>query len=113
MRFLALLLLAPWLLILGWAYANYPKSLPRTTGRRLFDALVLFAAFVTTVYAARFGFEAVRLPELDVAGQRASGAIWQQVLPALCGYGAFTSTLAVALLLRHGLWRRRGQSDAP
>lgn len=108
MRYLALLLLAPWLLILGWAYASYPKSLPRTPARRLFDALALLLAFAAAVYAGLLGFDAVQLPMPDEAGRRASGAIWQQVLPALCGYGAFAAVLVLALPLRARLWRRRG-----
>ncbi|MBD8898919.1 hypothetical protein [Rhodanobacter sp. DHG33] len=106
MRYLALLLLAPWLLILGWAYANYPKSLPRTAARRGFDAAALLLAFTAAIYAGLQGFDAVPLPLLDEAGRRASGAIWQQVLPALCGYGAFAGVLALALLLRRLLWHR-------
>lgn len=106
MRYLALLLLAPWLLILGWAYASYPKSLPRTPARWLFDVLVLMLAFSTAIYAGLLGHDAVQLPGLDEAGRRASGAIWQQVLPALCGYGAFAGVLVLALPLRHLLWHR-------
>lgn len=106
MRYLALLLLAPWLLILGWAYASYPKSLPRTPARRLFDALALLLAFASAAYAGLLGYDAVQLPGLDEAGRRVSGAIWQQVLPALCGYGAFAGVLALALPLRHLFWQR-------
>lgn len=105
MRYLALLL-APWLLILGWAYASYPKSLPRTPARRLFDALALLLAFAAAACAGLLAHDAVPLPGLDEAGRRAGGAIWQQVLPALCGYGAFAGVLALALPLRHLLWRR-------
>ncbi|MBD8873341.1 hypothetical protein [Rhodanobacter sp. DHB23] len=106
MRYLALLLLAPWLLILGWAYANYPKSLPRTPARRLFDVLALLLAFGAAICAGLLGHDAVQLPGLDEAGRRASGAIWQQVLPALCGYGAFAGVLALALPLRRLFWHR-------
>ena len=35
LRYLALLLLAPWLLVLAWAYFAYPKSLPRTAVGKL------------------------------------------------------------------------------
>jgi hypothetical protein len=108
MRYLALLLLAPWLLILGWAYASYPKSLPRKPARRWFDVLALVLAFAAATYAGLLGFDAVRPPVPDEAGLRASGAIWQQVFPALCGYGAFAAVLALALPLRARLWRRRG-----
>ena len=113
MRYLALLLLAPWLLILGWAYASYPKSLPRTPARRLFDALALLLAFGATIHAGLLGYDAVGLPPPDQAGLRGSGAIWQQVLPALCGYGAFAGVLVLALLLRARLWRRSPPAPQP
>ena len=60
------------------------------------------------MYAGLFGYDAVQLPVPDEAGLRASGAIWQQVLPALCGYGAFAGVLVLALPLRARLWQRRG-----
>lgn len=104
--YLALLLLAPWLLILGWAYFSYPKSLPRTAVRRLFDAGALLLAAVAAAWCAGYGFAATPPPQVDAFG-RASGAIWQQVLPALLGYGACVAVLVVAMLLRHLLWRRR------
>ena len=49
LRYLALLLLAPWLLILGWAYFTYPKSLPRTAVRRVFDWVALLLAVIVAV----------------------------------------------------------------
>lgn len=106
MRYLALLLLAPWLLILGWAYFAYPKSLPRTAARRLFDTLALLLAAGAAMGAAARGFDVATLPAVGQFG-RASGAIWQQVLPALYGYGAFAAVLLLAMLLRHLVWGRR------
>ena len=106
MRYLAILLLAPWLLILCWAYWAYPKSLPRTSSRRVFDFVVLLLAAVTAVQSALLGFDMVKLPVVGHFG-RASGGIWQQVLPALYGYGAFTVVLVLAMLLRHACWGRR------
>jgi hypothetical protein len=38
---------------------------------------------------------------------RSSGAIWQQVVPALYGYGAFIVVLVLAMLLRYACWGRR------
>ena len=105
MRYLALLVLAPWLVVLGWAYFAYPKSLPRTAGRRVFDGLALLAAAVATVLAAVSGYEAVTVPEVGQFG-RSSGAIWQQVLPALYGYGACVAVLLLAFVLRRQLWGR-------
>ena len=106
MRYLAILLLAPWLLVLCWIFWAYPKSLPRSAGRRLYDAFAVLVMSVLAMAAAVAAFDRVEVP---VAGEmgRASGAIWQQVLPALCGYGAFTIVLLVAMWLRHVIWGRR------
>jgi hypothetical protein len=105
MRYLAILLLAPWLLILCWAYWAYPKSLPRTPVRRVLDAIAVLLALIAAAQCALIGFDRVELPVVDGFG-RASGAIWQQVLPALYGYGAFTAVLLLAMLLRHMVWGR-------
>lgn len=105
MRYLAILLLAPWLLILSWAYWAYPKHLPRSSSRRIFDVVALIVTAVVTVESAAIGFDQVSLPTVNALG-RASGAIWQQVLPALYGYGAFTAAIILALLLRHLIWGR-------
>jgi hypothetical protein len=105
LRYLALLLLAPWLLILGWAYFTYPKSLPRTAARRLFDWLALLLSAVAAAWCARYGFDAAPPAQVDAFG-RASGAIWQQVLPALLGYGACVAVLLTAMLVRYLLWHR-------
>lgn len=105
MRYLSLLLMGPWLLILAWAYWAYPKSLPRTRARRLFDVIALVLAVWATVRLAVWGYDSfagVRVDELGVY----SGAIWQQVAPALYAYGGFAAVLVPAALLRHGLWGR-------
>ncbi|MEI7037896.1 hypothetical protein [Fulvimonas yonginensis] len=108
MSYLALLLLAPWLLILGWAYFAYPKSLPRTAARRAFDWTALLIAAASSVALAKLGFDAAPPPQVGAFG-RASGAIWQQVLPALLGYGACVLVLLLALLLRQVVWGRRAR----
>ena len=107
MRYLAILLLAPWLLILAWAYWAYPKSLPRTKGRRAFDLIALMLAAVAAAQAAVMGYEAVVVPSAGEYGP-SSGAIWQQVLPALYGYGACVVVLVVALGVRALVWGRGG-----
>lgn len=106
MRYLAILLLAPWLLILGWAYLMFPRDLARTAARRVFDGAALLLAVVATAAAVTAGFEAVPLPETASFG-RASGAIWKQVLPALCGYGAWVAMLLLALIVRQRVWSPR------
>ena len=106
MRYLAILLLAPWLLILAWAYWAYPKSLPRTKARRAFDLLAVIAAAVAAVWSAVAGFEAAVVPSAGEFGPP-SGAIWQQVLPALYGYGACLAVLVIALAVRALVWGRQ------
>lgn len=106
LRYLALLLLAPWLLILGWAYFTYPKGLPRTAARRVFDWAALLLAVIAAAWCAVLGFDAAPLPQVDQFG-RASGAIWQQVLPVLLGYGGCVAVLLLAFMARHVLWRPR------
>jgi hypothetical protein len=106
MRYLAILLLAPWLLVLCWVYWTYPKNLPKTAGRRIFDFVALLLAVIATGASALFGFDMVALPAAGQLG-RASGAIWQQVVPALYGYGAFIVVLVLAMLLRYACWGRR------
>lgn len=106
MRFLAVILLAPWLLILGWAYWAYPKSLPRIPARRAFDLLALLAAFAVAIGLAAYAFDGSAAVAHSAYG-RASGAIWQQVMPVLYGYGGFLTVLALALAVRALLWGRR------
>jgi len=107
LRYLAPLLLAPLLLILAWAYLSYPKSLPRTAARRVFDWVALLLATGVVVACAVLGFEAATMPLVGDTGGRNSGAIWQQVFPVLLGYGACVGVLLVALVVRHLLWHRR------
>jgi hypothetical protein len=105
LRYLAILLLAPLWLILCWGYWAYPKSLPATSGRRIFDFVMLLLALIAAVQGALLGFDRAMLPEANEFG-RVSGAIWQQVQPALYGYGAFTAVLVLAMVLRYGIWGR-------
>lgn len=106
MRYLALLLLAPWLLILCWIYWTFPKRLPRTLARRLFDLVAGLLMMAAVACSVAIGFDRAQMPVVDQFG-RASGAIWQQVLPALYGYGAFAVVLVLAMLLRQWIWGRR------
>jgi hypothetical protein len=105
MRFLAILLLAPWLLVLGGLYWAYPKNLARTPSRRAFDVVALALVAFVTVEFAMLGFDHATLPGENELGHM-SGAIWQQVLPALYGYAAFSVGLLLALLIRDRFWRR-------
>ncbi len=87
---LALLLFAPWLLILAALYWLYPRQ-PRHAARRWFDTvamLVALAAFVLALHWAH-GF-----------ADRHYGAMWPQILATLAGYGAFLAVLVLAIVMR-------------
>ena len=110
MRYLSILLLAPWLLVLCGLYWAYPRDLLRSARRRSFDVVVLLLAALATTLAAVAGFDTAELPRIGEFG-RFSGGIWQQVLPALYGYGAFAVVLLPALWLRQRCWGRRGPAS--
>lgn len=106
MRYLSILLLAPWLLILAWVYWAYPKSLPRTTARRVFDAVMIVLAIIVAVVSAVMAFDAVTVKQVGAFGPE-SGSIWKQVYPALYGYFSFLAVLLLALAIRWAVWRKR------
>ncbi|MEO7071847.1 MAG: hypothetical protein ABI300_02315 [Rhodanobacter sp.] len=111
MRFLSLMLIGPWLLVLAWVYWSWPKSLARTRMRRAFDALALLLAAATAVWMARMGYDGYEAAPVEALG-RHSGAIWQHVAPALYAYGGFAAALLLAIGLRQWLWCRRPQALA-
>lgn len=92
--------------VLAWGYWNYPKSLPNSRARRLFDLAVLLLAASAVIEGAVLGFERAPLPTAGSLGLP-SGGIWQQVLPALLAYGGFSVVLALGLWLRQMCWGRR------
>ena len=55
MPVLALILFAPWFLILSVMYWVYPRQ-PRDARRRLFDAVALLVAFVAFVFSLHWSF---------------------------------------------------------
>lgn len=102
MALLPLLLLAPTLAIIVWLYWAFPRSLPRTAGRRTFDVVALLLAITVAVALGR-------ADEVEVVTEALgthSGAIWSQVLAVLYGYMGFGAVLIVAVLLRRPLFGR-------
>ena len=94
---LALVLFAPWFLILSVLYWLYPRQ-PRDAARRLFDACALaiaVVAFVLTLHWAH-GY-----------ADRKFGAMWPQILATSVGYGVFLLVLVVAIFVRRAWLRRR------
>ena len=102
---LALLLFAPWFLVLSVLYWLYPRQ-PRNARRRLFDAVALLlalAAFVATLHWAH-GY-----------ADRQYGRLWPQILATSAGYGVYLLVLAVAVFVRRALFTSAptGRRGAP
>ncbi len=87
---LALVLFAPWFLILGWLYWWFPRQ-PRTAARRRFDVAALALAVLACIASLHLSFD---------AADRSHGHLWPQVLATSVGYGVFLGVLAGAMLLR-------------
>lgn len=111
MRYLALLLLGPWLVILAWAYWSYPKSLPQRPARRAFDAIAVLLATAAAIALAAWGHDSFAGVRVDQLGTH-SGGIWQQVAPVLYAYGGFATVMIAAMLLRSRLWKSHVRTPA-
>lgn len=106
MRYLSLLLLGPWLVLLAWIYwAAFKRS--RVTW--------LYAAYditvVTVALAAAYGLALLAYDDVVIQStghvERESGGIWKQVMPALYGYGAFAAAMVVGVVLRFAFRARK------
>ena len=94
---LALILFAPWFLILSVLYWLYPRQ-PRNAGRRGFDALALLLAFAGCLASLHWSFG---------LADRSYGHLWPQILATSVGYGVFLTVLTAAFFLRRGLFAAR------
>ena len=93
---LALLLFAPWFLILSVLFWRYPRQ-PRNARRRWFDAgalLLALLAFIATLHWSH-GY-----------ADRQYGAMWPQILATSAGYGVYLLVLAVAVFVRRALLKK-------
>lgn len=101
-RFVALLLIGPWLLVLGWLYWLYVRRLVANGVSVRFDVGVLAIAALATIASTAFGYQAA-------LGH--GGPIWKQVAAALGAYAGFNVVVLFGLL-RH--WLARGHmTSAP
>jgi hypothetical protein len=97
MRWLAIILFAPWFAILVWAYWVFPKSLPRTLARRGFDAAAIVLALGISAWVMLGSYH---------LSEGTGGAIWKQVAASTGIYGAFLGVLLIAVLVRTQVWKR-------
>lgn len=87
---LALILFAPWFLILAALYWWYPRQ-PRSVARTRFDSAALLLAFATCLASLYWSFG---------WADRSHGALWPQILATSVGYGVFLAVLTGAIFLR-------------
>ena len=90
---LALILFAPWFVILSALFWLFPRQ-PRGAARLRFDIaaiLVSLLAFVASLHWS-FGY-----------ADRSHGHLWPQILATSVGYGVFLAVLTVAFFLRRRL----------
>jgi hypothetical protein len=100
-RFIALLLIGPWLVVLGWLYWLYVRRRAANGIPASFDVAVLVASALATIGCAAIGYQAA-------IGH--GGAIWTQVAAALGAYAGFNLVLAFGLL--YHVWRRLRMTSA-
>ena len=94
---LALILFAPWFVILSALFWLFPRQ-PRGAARLRFDIaaiLVSLLAFVASLHWS-FGY-----------ADRSHGHLWPQVLATSVGYGVFLAVLGFGFWLRPKLLRIR------
>ena len=95
-RFIALLLIGPWLIVLGWLYWLYARRRAARGVPARFDAGVLIISAVAAVACTAIGYEAA-------LGH--GGAIWKQVAAALGAYAGFALVILFGLMWH---WANRG-----
>jgi hypothetical protein len=95
MPYLALIMFLPWFLILGALFWLYPRQ-PRTSMRRLFDAITLLLAGGGSFYGMNWAY---------VTADTSVGSLWKQVFATLVAYGVFLGVMTVALIARRLMLR--------
>lgn len=98
-RFIALLLIGPWLAVLGWLYWLYVRRRAANGIPAGFDVGVLLVAAIVTIAGTSIGYQAA-------LGH--GGPIWKQIAAPLAAYAGFNVVLLVGLLSHW--WSRRRRS---
>jgi hypothetical protein len=106
MRYLSLLLLGPWLVLLAWIYWAVLKRSRVSWRYKVYDVLIIIVALVAAYGCALSGYDNIAVQSVGNFG-RESGGIWKQVMPALYGYGAFAAVMVVGIVARWFLGRRK------
>ena len=93
---LALILFAPWFLILSVLFWVYPRQ-PRNGRRRLFDIAALLLSLLAFIATLRWSHS---------YADRQHGQMWPQILATSAGYGVYLLALAIAVVVRRALLKR-------
>jgi len=99
MRYLSLLLLGPWLVLLAWIYWSVWKRSRLGWRLKVYDIAIIVIALFAACALALAAYDHVAIGTVGDVG-RASGGIWKQVMPALYGYGAFAAVMIVGVVAR-------------
>ena len=94
---LALILFAPWFLVLSALFWLFPRQ-PRGPARVRFDLAALVLAVLAFVASLHWSFG---------YADRSHGHLWPQVLATSVGYAVFLAVLGAAFWLRPAVLRRR------
>jgi hypothetical protein len=100
-RFIALLLIGPWLIVLGWLYWLYARRRAASGVPAGFDVGVLIMSAVATVACTAIGYDAA-------LGH--GGPIWKQAAAALGAYAGFNLVILSGLVWH---WAKRGSRARP
>lgn len=103
-RFVALLLIGPWLIVLGFLYWLYVRRRVANGVSAGFDVAVLVIAALSTVMFSALAFEAGATAALRAQ----TDPIWKQIAAAWAAYPAYFCVLFLGLA-RHWIagWRER------
>ncbi len=94
---LALILFAPWFLVLSTLFWLFPRQ-PRGPARVRFDLAALVLALLAFIASLHWSFG---------YADRSHGHLWPQVLATSVGYAVFLAVLGAAFWLRPAVLRRR------
>ena len=94
---LALILFAPWFLILSLLFWLFPRD-PRGPARMRFDIAAILLSLLAFLASLHWSF---------AYADRSHGHLWPQVLATSVGYGVFLAGLGIAYRLRPRWLRAR------
>jgi hypothetical protein len=110
-RFIGLLLIGPWLIVLGFLYWLYARHRVAHGVPAAFDVSVLVLAAASTIIFSTLAFEAGASAALHAQTDQ----VWKQIAAAWAAYPAYFLVLFLGLL-RHWvagwLLRRKGDPDS-